>query len=150
MAAVKYAPPAMPPGQKEQTNIISHSGLLSTPASVPALAERQQRTEPDDQRRADRQQRVGDDVPLRQLRAVRQVVGRRLGQEQEERVQAAEEPLAVGAVELRLLEPHALEGLHALLRPGDQLVTEPELDRVGRAGPGARGPAGGGGPGVAG
>src|SRR3990172_8054500 len=133
MAAVKYAPPAIPPRKKYQTIIISQLGILSIAASLPAVAEREQRAEPDEDRRADGQERVRDDVPLRELRAVRQVVGAGLRQEQEERVQAAEEALRVGAVELRVLEAHPLERLDALLRLGLQLVPEPELDRLRRA-----------------
>ena len=52
-----------------------------------------------------------------QQRLLREVVGRRLVEEQEERVEPAEEALAVGAVELGVLEAHPLERLHALLAP---------------------------------
>src|SRR5574341_1430855 len=133
MAAVKYAPPAIPPRKKYQTIIISQWGILSIAASLPATAEREQRPEPDEDRRADGQERVGDHVPLREFRAVGQVVRAGLRQEQEERVQAAEEAVRVRAVELRVLEAHPLERLDALLRLGVELVPEPELDGLGRA-----------------
>src|SRR5438045_3418220 len=88
MAAVKYAPPAMPPRKKYQTIIISQCGALSMAVSVPtARAEGEQRPEPYEHGGADREQRVGDDVARRQLRARREVVGLRLREQQEERVQ---------------------------------------------------------------
>src|SRR5512132_224280 len=55
MAAVKYAPPAMPPRKKYQTIIISQCGVLSIVVGVPlpALPEREQHAQPDGQRGAD-------------------------------------------------------------------------------------------------
>src|SRR5512132_2780623 len=130
----------MPPRKKYQTIIISQPGVLSIAASVPPVAKRQERSQSDHERRADREQRVDDHVPLRQLGSRGQVVRRRRRQEQEEGVQAAEKALVVGAVEVRLLEAEPLERLHALLRLGHQLVAEPELDRVRGARLGAGGP----------
>ena len=98
-----------------------------------AVAERQEHAEADSQGRADGEQRVDDDVALRQLRIVRQVVDRRLGQQQEERVEAAQEAAGVGTVQLGVLEAHLLERLHPLLRLAHQLVAEAELDGLGRA-----------------
>src|SRR5207244_10341217 len=91
-------------------------------APLPALAEREKRADADEDRRADGEQRVDDDVALRTLRVLRQIVGRRLRQQQEKRVEAAEETAAVRTVELGVLEAHRLESLHALVRLGDQLV----------------------------
>src|SRR5262249_41753344 len=102
IAAVKWAPPAMPPKKKYRTIIIPHSGVLSMPTSVPppAIAEREERTEPDEDGRADREQRVDYDVALRDLRILREVVCGRLRQEEEERVQATQEALLIRPVEL--------------------------------------------------
>src|SRR5262245_6252314 len=130
----------MPPRKKYQTIIISQWGVLSIAASLPAIAEGQQGAEPDHEGRADGEERIDDDVALRQLRLGRQVVGRGLREQQEERVQAAQEALGVGAVELRVLEAHRLQGLDPLLGLRDELVTEAELDRVGRTRLGAGGP----------
>src|SRR5467141_3132036 len=71
---------------------------------------------------------------------LRQVVRRRPGQQQEERVEAAEEAAAVGAVELCVLEAHPLQRLDALGGLGHQVVAEPKLDGVGGTGLGAGGP----------
>src|SRR2546430_10017469 len=70
MAAVKYAPPAMPPRKKYQTIIISQCGVLNivAPASLSAVAEREQHADADHERGADRQERVHHHVALRQLR----------------------------------------------------------------------------------
>src|SRR5215471_12827106 len=114
----------MPPRKKYQTINISQPGVLVMAVPLSATAEREDRAEADGDRGADRQQRIDDDVALRQLRIRRQIVRARLGQQQEEGVQPAEEALLVGAVELRLLEAHAPERLDALLRLGDQVVTE--------------------------
>src|SRR5439155_1318392 len=54
-------------------------------------------------------------------------------QQQEERVEPAEEALRVGAVELRVLEAHPLQRFDALLGLGDEIVAEAELDRLRRA-----------------
>src|SRR6266404_1439586 len=140
MAAVKYAPPAMPPRKKYQTIIISQWGGLSIGPSLAPFPEREHDAEAYHQRRADRQQRVDDDVALGQPGLLREVVGRRLGQEQEEGIEAAQEAAGVGAVELGVLEAQALERLHALGRLLHQVVAEAELDRLGRAGLGAGGP----------
>src|SRR5262245_5321318 len=141
MAAVKYAPPAIPPKKKYRTISISQPGALGIgPSLAPAaIAKRQDRAHAHDQRRADREQRVDDDVALGQLWILGQIVRRRFGEQQEEGVEASQESLGVRAVELGLLEAHALQGLHALLGLGDQLVPEAELNRLGRAGLGARG-----------
>src|SRR5205823_1229275 len=133
MAAVKQAPPAIPPRKKYQTIIISQPGVLSIVAPLPPVAECEQGAQADDQRRADGQERVDDHVALRELRILRQVVRAGPREQEEERVEAAEKPLRVGAVELRVLEAHRLERLDALLRLGDQVVAEAELDRLGRA-----------------
>src|SRR5205814_581785 len=69
MAAVKYAPPAMPPRKKYQTISIPQSGVLSIAASIPARPEREQRTKTHDHGRADRQQR-GDDAERARRHAV--------------------------------------------------------------------------------
>src|SRR5881296_907421 len=131
----------MPPKKKYRTIIIPHSGVLSMPTSVPppAITEREERAEPDEDGRADREQRVDDDVALRDLRILREVVRGRLRQQQEKRVQATQEALLIGPVKLGVLEAHRLQGLHTLAGLGDQLVAEPELDGLGRTGLGARG-----------
>src|ERR1051326_8823132 len=138
MAAVKYAPPAMPPRKKYQTISISQPGALSIATSLAARAEREHRTEADDERRPDRQERVDDDVALRKLRARRQVVRLRLREQEEERVEATQESLGVGAVQLRVLEAEALQRLHPLLGLRDEIIAEAELDRLRRARFGAR------------
>src|SRR5262245_8476519 len=130
----------MPPRKKYQTIIISQWGALSIAASLPAIAEGQQGAQPDHEGRADGEERIDYNVALRELRLVRQVVGRRLREQQEERVQAAQKPFGVGAVELRILEAHPLQGLDPLLGLRDELVAEAELDRVGRTCLGAGGP----------
>src|SRR5262245_45569975 len=140
MAAVKYAPPAMPPRKKYHTIKRCHSGDLSTVASLVApLAEGHDRADTDDEGRPHRHQRVGKDVALGQERLLRQGVGRRLVEQEEERVEPAERPLRVGAVELRVLVAHLLELRDPLFRLGHQLVPEPELDRLGGARLGAGG-----------
>src|SRR3989442_2444082 len=141
MAAVKYAPPAMPPKKKYSTIIMPPSGVLSrpTPVYVSGIEEREELAQPDEDGRADRKQRVDDDVALRDLRVLGQVVRRRLGQEQEERVQPTQEALLIGPVELGVLEAHRLQTLHALAGLGDELVAEAELDGLGRTRLGAGG-----------
>src|SRR5438094_1049503 len=116
MAAVKYAPPAMPPRKKYQTINISQPGVLSIAISLAARPECEHRAEADDERGADRQERVDHHVTRRQLRARRQVVRLRLREEEEERVEAAEKALGVGAVQLRVLEAEALQRLDTLRR----------------------------------
>src|SRR5262249_36499658 len=127
ITAVKYAPPAIPPRKKYQTISISQPGVLVMAVPLAPAAEREDRTQADGDRGADRQQRIDDHVALRQLGIRRQVVRGRPGQEQEERVQPAKEAVAVGAVELSLLETHALQRLDALLRLGDELIAEYEM-----------------------
>src|SRR5512146_2375125 len=99
----------MPPRKKYHTISMCQPGVLSIAASLSAAAEREERAEADRDRRPDRQQGVDDDMALGQPGIRREVVRGRLGQQQEERVQPAEEALAVGAVELGLLEAHGLE-----------------------------------------
>src|SRR5262245_4331874 len=132
----------MPPKKKYRTIIIPHSGCLSMPTSVPppAIAEREERTQPDEDGRADGEQRVDDDVALRDLRILRKVVRGWLCQQQEERVQATQKTLLIGPIELGVLEAHRLQGLHTLAGLRDQLVAEPKLDGLGRTSLGARGP----------
>src|SRR5438876_996323 len=86
------APPARPP-RKKYTSIRkgqcahwSRPPMLGLSARA-ALPERDQRADADQQRGANRQQRVHEDVLLRELRVLRQPVCRRLGQEQEEGVE---------------------------------------------------------------
>src|SRR5439155_25237808 len=114
MAAVKYAPPAMPPKKKYSTIIMPQSGALSmtTPVRPPAVTKREQSAQPDANGRANREQRVDHDVALRDLRVHGQVVRRGLGQEQEERVEPAEEPLLARAVEPSVRETQPPQRLH--------------------------------------
>src|SRR5439155_973860 len=95
--------------RKYQTISIPQSGVLSIAtsgmaASVPARAEREQRSETDHHRRADREQRVDDDLARRELGIYGQVVRLRFGEEQEERIEPAEETVLIRPVELRVLE----------------------------------------------
>src|SRR5437879_7744245 len=114
----------MPPKKKYRTIIMPQSGVLSMTASVSssAVTEREERAQPDEDGRADREERVDHDVALRDLRVLRKVVRGRFRQQQKERVQAAQEALLIGPVELGVLEAHRLQGL----------VAEPELE-IGRA-----------------
>src|SRR5882724_8387071 len=140
MAAVKYAPPAMPPMKKYQTMRRCQSGVLTISIAAllsAAVAEGHEGAHPDEQRRAHRQERVHQDVPLGQERFLREVVGGRLVEEEEEGVEPAEGAIAVGPVELGARIAHLLELRHALLRLGHQLVAEAELDGLGGAGLGA-------------
>src|SRR4029453_13561829 len=130
----------MPPRKKYQTIIISQLGVLSIAASLPAIAEGQQGTQPDHEGRADGEERIDDDVALRKLGLGRQVVGRRLREQQEERVQAAQEALGVGAEELRVLEPPPLRGPPPFWALGDEPGGKAKRDRVGGARLGAGGP----------
>src|SRR5215813_6291905 len=131
----------MPPKKKYRTIIIPQSGVLSMPTSVPppAIAEREERAQPDDDGRTDGEQRVDDDVALWDFRILRKVVRGRLRQQQEECVQATEEALLIRPIELGVLEAHRLQGLDPLAGLRDQLVAEPELDGLGRTGLGTRG-----------
>src|SRR5262245_47124104 len=116
MAAVKYAPPAIPPMKKYQTIRGCHSGALST--AVPLAAPRPEahhRAGADDQRGADGEQRVSEHVPLGEERLLGQVVGRRFVEEEEEGIEAAEGPVLVRPVELGPREAHLLEGPQPLL-----------------------------------
>src|SRR5262245_39224961 len=117
MAAVKYAPPATPPRKKYQTISIVHCGFLSIAASASAspVAEAHHDPQADGDRGPDGEERIHHDVPLRELRVVGQLVRRRLRQEQEERVEAAQEAVLVGPVELRVREALGLQRLHPLL-----------------------------------
>src|SRR5712691_4910226 len=135
MAAVKYAPPAMPPRKKYQTISMCQSGGLSmaVPLSAP-LAERHDGRHADQEGRPDGEHGVGQHVALGQLGLVRQIVGGRLVEQQEEGIEPAQGPLAVGAVEMGACEALLFELGDPLLGLGDQLVAEAELDRVGRAG----------------
>src|SRR5689334_9317762 len=76
-------------------------------------------------------------MPRRELRVPRQAVHFGLINQQVERIEPAERALRVGAVEFG---PDALrlELVDALVRARAQLGDRPELDRVGRAGFGAR------------
>src|SRR6266566_4987912 len=131
----------MPPKKKYRTIIRPQSGVLSMTASVSssAVTEREERAQPDEDGRADREERVDHDVALRDLRVLRKVVRGRFRQQQKERVQAAQEALLIGPVELGVLEAHRLQGLHTLAGLRDELVAEPELDGLGRTGLGAGG-----------
>src|SRR6267142_953733 len=131
----------MPPKKKYRTIIMPQSGVLSMTASVSssAVTEREERAQPDEDGRADREERVDHDVALRDLRVLRKVVRGRFRQQQKERVQAAQEALLIGPVELGVLEAHRLQGLDTLAGLRDELVAEPELDGLGRTGLGAGG-----------
>src|SRR5438046_6836342 len=142
MAAVKYAPPAMPPRKKYQTMSRCQSGDLSIAAvlgGATALAEGHERAHPHQERRAHREERIHLHVALGQERLLWELVGRRPVEEQEEGVETSQRPVRVGAVQLRVLVAQLLEGGHALLRLGHELVAEAELDGVGGTGLGARG-----------
>src|SRR5213594_3299269 len=106
----------MPPKKKYRTIIMPQSGVLSMTASVSssAVTEREERAQPDEDGRADREERVDHDVALRDLRVLRKVVRGRFRQQQKERVQAAQEALLIGPVELGVLEAHRLQGLDTL------------------------------------
>src|SRR4026208_317052 len=143
MAAVKYAPPAMPPMKKYQTMRRCQSGVLTISIAAllsAAVAEGDDRPPPDEQRGAHRQERVHEDVALGQERLFGEVVGGRRVQEQEEGIEPAERAVAVGAVELGARVPHFLALREALLGLGHQLVAESELDGLGGARLGAGGP----------
>src|SRR5213080_2634802 len=77
-------------------------------------------------------------VACRQLRLRGQAVHLGLVHQQVERVEPAERPLRVGAVQIGFGALSA-ELLHPFLGPLPQLRNRPELDRVGRTGLGARG-----------
>src|SRR5207245_9562351 len=85
----------MPPKKKYRTIIMPQSGVLSMTASVSssAVTERAERTQPDEDGRADREERVDHDVALRDLRVLRKVVRGRFRQQPKERGQAAKEAL---------------------------------------------------------
>src|SRR2546427_8684592 len=148
MAAVKYAPPAMPPRKKYQTMSQCQSGDLSIAVVLrlaawrlaAPLAERHEGAHAHQERRAHREERIHLHVALRQERLLRELVGRGPVEEQEEGVETSQRPIRVGAVQLRVLVAQLLEGGHALLRLGHELVAEAELDGVGGTGLGARGP----------
>src|SRR6266478_4316480 len=151
MAAVKYAPPAMPPRKKYQTMRRCQSGALSMAAvlgvtalgratiGTTSLPEGEQRPHPDQQGRADGQERVHDHIALGKGRLLGQGVGRRLVEKEEEGVEATQGAIGVGAVELRLLVAHSFQRLHALTRLGHELVPEAELYRFRGTGLGAGG-----------
>jgi len=105
-----------------------------------AIAEGQDRPHADQQRRPHRKQGIDQHVALGQERLLGQGVRGRLVEQQEEGVKPSQRPVAVGAVELRLLVAHLLEGGDALAGLGHQVVAEPELDRLRRARLGAGGP----------
>src|SRR2546429_8902469 len=140
----------MPRKKKYRTIIMPQSAVLSRTASVSssAVTEREERAHPDEDGRADREERVDHDVALRDLRVLRKVVRGRFRQQQKERVQAAQEALLIGPVELGVLEAHRLQGLDTLAGLRDELVAEPELDGLGRTGLGAGGGEAGVGSGV--
>src|SRR5437899_1108779 len=98
----------MPPKKKYRTIIMPQSGVLSMTASVSssAVTEREERAQPDEDGRADREERVDHDVALRDLRVLRKVVRGRFRQQQKERVQAAQEALLIGPVGRRFHEAH--------------------------------------------
>src|SRR5512136_3079871 len=131
MAAVKYAPPAMPPRKKYQTIRRCQLGVLSTAVPLsPALAERQHGPHADEQRRTHGEQGIDQHVALGQERLLGQLVRRRLVEQQEKGVEPPQRAVLVCAVELRLLVAHLPERGHALAGLGHQLVAEAELDGV--------------------
>src|SRR5438093_15196 len=151
MAAVKYAPPAIPPRKKYQTMRRCQSGDLSMAAILDltvraraglgraaALPEGEQRADSDEQGRADGQERIHDHVALRKRGLLGQGVGRGLVEE-EEGVEPSQGAVGVGAVELRVLVAHVLERGHPLARLGHQLVPEAELYGLRGTGLGAGG-----------
>src|SRR2546425_10771108 len=131
----------MPPKKKYRTIIVPWRGVLgrAAAASSAAVTAREEHAHPDEDGRADREERVDHDVALRDLRVLRKVVRGRFRQQQKERVQAAQEALLIGPVELGVLEAHRLQGLDAFAGLCDELVAEPELDGLGRTGLGAGG-----------
>src|SRR6202795_141195 len=139
----------MPPRKKYQTIRRCQSGFLSIAAAfegaagwgiAAALAESQDRPHTDQQRRAYREQGIDQHVALRQERLLGKGVRGRLVEQQEEGVEPSQRPVAVGAVELRLLVAHLLERRDALAGLGHQLVPEAELDGLRGARLGAGGP----------
>src|SRR5574341_303480 len=129
MAAVKYAPPAMPPRKKYQMISRCQPGLLSmlVPLAAP-LPEGHDSADAHRQRGADGEEGVHDDVALGQQRLLGEVVRGRFVQQQEERVEATERPVGVRPVELRVPVPHLLELGDPRLGLLGQLVAEAELD----------------------
>src|SRR5712691_2786214 len=140
IAAVKYAPPAIPPRKKYQTIRRCQSGLLSiaVPLVAAAIPEGDDRPHADEDRRAHREQGGDHHVALGQERLFGQAVRGRLVEQEEKGVQAAEGALRVGAVELRVLVSELLERGDPLVGLGHELVAEPKLDGLGRAGLRAR------------
>src|SRR5688572_7460265 len=118
---------------------IGQSALLRSPGSMTAAsaillaagAEREHRPEPDRDGSPDGEDRVDEDVTLRELRLIGQPVLRGRSHQQEERVEAAERTVLVGAVEVSVRYALLLELFDARLRLGLQLVAEAELDRLG-------------------
>src|SRR6266550_535960 len=138
----KYAPPASPPTKKygimnqvqwgaplkkvSGISRASHSPTLLVHAPLPQADERQHA-----QHGGARHRERGalGEVPRRQLRVPRQAVHLGFVDEEVERIEPAERPFRVGAVELGL---HALrlELVDALVCARAQLGDRPELDRV--------------------
>src|SRR5204863_338955 len=81
---------------------------------------------------------VDEHVLLGELGLLGEAVDGRPAEEEEERIEPAERPGLVFAVELGSLEPLLPEIVHTLPRLGGQLVPVAELDGAGRAGLGAR------------
>src|SRR5713101_9440047 len=143
----------MPPRKKYQTISQCQSGDLSIAAVLgmaawgmaawgmaAPLAKCHDRAHAHQEGRAHGEKRIHLHVALRQKRLLRQGVGRRPVEEQEEGIETPQRPVRIGAVQLRVLVAHLLERGHALLRLGHELVTEAELDGIRGARFGAGGP----------
>src|SRR3989454_332099 len=144
--ARKQAPPASPPTKKYgMMNQVQCGAPLKKVSDMGGggsarvrgdflhapLAQADERQQSEDRRARGREGGAPAEGPRRQLRVRRQPVHLRLVHQQVERVEAAQRPVRLGAVQLRL---HALraELVHALVGPRAQLRDRAELDRVGR------------------
>src|SRR2546425_7201100 len=144
-AARKYAPPARPPTKKygmmnqvqwgapvkkvSDMSRASPSAALLVHAPFPQADERQHAQYSGARRR---EGGALGEVPRRQLRVPWQSVHLGLVDQQVERIETAERPVGVGAVELGL-DALRLELVDALVRPRPQLGDRPELNGVRRA-----------------
>src|SRR2546426_309284 len=144
-AARKNAPPARPPPKKygmmnqvqwgapvkkvSDMSRASPSAALLVHAPFPQADERQHAQYSGARRR---EGGALGEVPRRQLRVPWQSVHLGLVDQQVERIETAERPVGVGAVELGL-DALRLELVDALVRPRPQLGDRPELNGVRRA-----------------
>src|SRR2546425_1570548 len=117
---------------------VSDISVLSSPFRAalivhPALAQADERQHAEDGRARHRQPCALREIARRQLRLARQPVHLRLVHQQVERVEPAQRPVRVGAVQLGL-DTLRLELVDALVSARAQLGDRAELDRVGWTG----------------